>query len=60
MENDYLGINKIKKEMITFVLALKDLGLISDMSFLNNLVKLHDVFIDSMLSSIENDVKLFS
>lgn len=53
MYSDFEAINVIKKNMVVFVLALRDLGLVQDLSFLNNLIKLHDIFIDKLLDNVE-------
>ena len=53
MNLEYKTITIIKKEVVVFVLGLRDLGLIQDLTFLNNLIKLHDLYIDKLMDSME-------
>mmetsp|Transcript_17111 Transcript_17111/g.16333 ORF Transcript_17111/g.16333 Transcript_17111/m.16333 type:complete len:141 (+) Transcript_17111:348-770(+) len=57
MDSEYRAIYSVKREVVTFLLALRDLGLIQDLSFMNNLVKLHDVFIDKLVETLEYKVR---
>ena len=42
--------------MVNFILAIRDLGLTQDLSFFNTLIKLHDIFIDKLLTSLDQQV----
>lgn len=53
---EYQVIIETKKEIVHFILAIRDLGLVTDLSFLNTMIKLHDVFIDKLLLSLEKRV----
>ena len=46
----------MKKEVVVFILAMRDLGLIQDLSFLNTLIKLHDLFIDKLIIDLQKKV----
>ncbi|CDW87391.1 exocyst complex component 6 isoform 2 [Stylonychia lemnae] len=56
MDYDYQPIIQTKKEIVNFVLGMRDLGIAQDLSFLNTLIKLHDVFIDKLLSGLEKQI----
>ena len=56
MDFDYLPITQTKKEIVVFILAIRDLGLIQDLSFLNTLIKLHDVYIEKLLNTLDKRV----
>eukprot|EP00347_Sterkiella_histriomuscorum_P017453 403349310 len=57
MDYDYQPITQTKKEIVNFILAIRDLGLAQDLSFLNTLIKLHDVFIDKLLLALEKKIE---
>ena len=46
----------VKRDLITFILGMRDLGLLQDLSFFNSLIKLHDIFLDKMLTSLDKKV----
>ena len=56
MDFDYLPIISAKKDIVNFILGIRDLGLTQDLSFFNTLIKLHDVFIDKMTSDLDKQV----
>lgn len=56
MDYDYLSIIQAKRDIVTFILAMRDLGLIQDLSFLNTLIKLHDIFIDKLLGDLDKKI----
>lgn len=56
MDYEPKAITLAKKDIVAFILGIKNLGLIYDLSFLNTLIKLHDVYIDKLLTSLEQSV----
>ena len=53
MDYDYKPIIDAKKDIVSFILGIRDLGLTQDLSFFNTLIKLHDVFIDKLITALD-------
>jgi len=55
--NDYKHILEVKRQSLLLLLSSRDIGLTEDLSFLHILLKLHDVFLESLLADVERRVK---
>lgn len=58
LDCEYRRVTEVKKDVVAFVVAVRDIGMVQDLVFLNALVKLHDVYLDKVMGDLEKEVAL--